>query len=129
VVAEGTGAIPTHLAALQAAGFDDASPTQGIGLRPKPWAPISRPVGPIPGFPASSEIAPAGCAAARASFQRSRETFPGNPSNRSRRGLIQGRTGFGTAKAGAFARKGARSVTARSSSGPNGLRHGEGGVL
>jgi len=33
------------LAACQAATFDHLS-TQGIGLWPKPWAPISRPVGP-----------------------------------------------------------------------------------
>jgi hypothetical protein len=35
------------LAALQAAG-SCASRTQGIGLRPKPWAWVSRPVGPVP---------------------------------------------------------------------------------
>jgi hypothetical protein len=35
------------LAALQAAG-SCVSLTQGIGLRPKPWAWVSRPVGPVP---------------------------------------------------------------------------------
>jgi hypothetical protein len=33
------------LAALQAAGLG-GFPTQGIGLRPQPWAPLCRPVGP-----------------------------------------------------------------------------------
>jgi hypothetical protein len=37
----------SFLVALQAAGFC-ASLTQGIGLRPKPWAGISRPIGPVP---------------------------------------------------------------------------------
>src|SRR5215207_11023997 len=45
---------PDSLAALQAAspamGF-----TQGIGLRPKPWAPVSRPVGPVRGTWSSCE--------------------------------------------------------------------------
>jgi hypothetical protein len=43
--ASGLGAL--LLAALQAAGTC-ASLTQGIGLRPKPWAWVSRPVGPVP---------------------------------------------------------------------------------
>jgi hypothetical protein len=41
---EGAGRV---LAALQAAG-SCTSRTQGIGLRPKPWAWVSRPVGPVP---------------------------------------------------------------------------------
>jgi hypothetical protein len=38
------------LATLRAADLF-AFPTQDIGLRPKPWAELSRPVGPIPDFP------------------------------------------------------------------------------
>src|SRR5882757_2086018 len=37
------------LAALQAARTDALSP-QGIGLRPQPWAGVSRPVGPVGRF-------------------------------------------------------------------------------